>query len=43
MKNLKIVKETKVERPPRVVVSEKEALERIKKFAERQGRISCHC
>lgn len=36
MKRLKTIKEIKVERPPRVVVSEKEALKRMKEFSKRK-------
>ena len=36
MNKLKVVKELKVEHPPRVVVSEKEALKRMKKFSQRK-------
>jgi hypothetical protein len=36
MKKLKAVKELKVERPPRAVVSEREALKRMKDFAKRK-------
>jgi hypothetical protein len=36
MKKLKAVKELKVERPPRAVVSEKEALKRMKEFPKRK-------
>ena len=36
MKKLKAVKELKVERPPRAVVSEKEALRRMKEFPKRK-------
>ena len=36
MKKLKAVKELKVERPPRAVVSEKEALKRMKEFSKRK-------
>ena len=36
MKKLKAVKELKVERPPRAVVSEKEALKRMKEFSRRK-------
>ncbi|CAN5188330.1 MAG: hypothetical protein ACR2GW_14420 [Pyrinomonadaceae bacterium] len=38
MKKLKAVKELKVERPPRAVVSEKEALKRMKEFSKRKER-----
>jgi hypothetical protein len=36
MKNLKAVKEVKVERPARATVSEKEALKRMKEFSKRK-------
>jgi hypothetical protein len=36
MKKLKALKELKVERPPRAVVSEKEALKRMKEFSKRR-------
>ncbi len=36
MKKLKAVKELKVERPPRAVVTEKEALKRMKEFPKRK-------
>ena len=36
MKKLKAVKELKVERPPRTVVSEREALKRMKDFSKRK-------
>lgn len=36
MKKLKAVKEVKVERPPRAVVSEKDALKRMKEFSKRK-------
>jgi len=36
MKKLKAVKELKVERPPRAVVSEREALKRMKDFSKRK-------
>jgi len=36
MKKLKAVKELKVERPPRAVVREKEALKRMKEFSKRK-------
>ncbi len=36
MKKLKAVKEVKVERPPRAVVSEKDALKRLKEFSKRK-------
>ena len=36
MKKLKAVKELKVERPPRITVSEKEALKRMKEFSKRK-------
>lgn len=36
MKKLKVVRELKVERPPRAVVSEKEALKRMKEFSKRK-------
>jgi len=36
MKKLKAVKELKVERPPRAVVSEREALKRMKEFSKRK-------
>jgi hypothetical protein len=36
MKKMKAVKELKFERPPRAVVSEKEALKRVKKFSKRK-------
>ena len=36
MKNLKAVKEVKVERPSRATVSEKEALKRMKEFSKRK-------
>ncbi|MCI0486593.1 MAG: hypothetical protein L0229_08330 [Blastocatellia bacterium] len=38
MKKLKEVEEIKVERPPRAVVSEKEALKRMKEFSKRKER-----
>ncbi len=38
MKKLKAVTELKVERPPRAVVSEKEALKRMKEFSKRKER-----
>ncbi len=38
MKKLKAVKEVKVERPPRAIVSEKEALKRMKEFSKRKGQ-----
>jgi hypothetical protein len=38
MKKLKTSKEIKVERPRRAVVSEKEALKRMKEFATRKER-----
>ena len=37
MKKLKATKEIKVQRPPRVLVSEKEALKRMKDFAKRRS------
>lgn len=36
MKKLKVVKEVKVERPPRAKVSEKDALKRMKEFSKRK-------
>lgn len=36
MKKMKTVKELKFERPPRAIVSEKEALKRMKKFSKRK-------
>ena len=36
MKKLKAVKELKVERPPRAVMTEKEALKRMKEFSKRK-------
>ncbi|MFN2455754.1 MAG: hypothetical protein ABR577_16210 [Pyrinomonadaceae bacterium] len=36
MKKLKAVKELKIERPPRAVVSEKESLKRMKEFSKRK-------
>jgi hypothetical protein len=36
MKKLKAVKEIKVERPPRAVVSEKDALKRMREFSKRK-------
>ena len=36
MKKLKAVKEVKGERPPRALVSEREALKRVKDFSERK-------
>ena len=36
MKKLKAVRELKVERPPRAVVSEREALKRMKEFSKRK-------
>lgn len=36
MKKLKAVKELKVERPPRAIVSEREALKRMKDFSKRK-------
>lgn len=36
MKKLKAIKDLKVERPPRAVVSEKEALKRMKEFSKRK-------
>ena len=36
MKKLKAVKEVKVERPPRAVVSEEEILKRMKEFSKRK-------
>jgi hypothetical protein len=36
MKRVKDIKELKVERPPRVKVSEKEALKRMKEFSKRK-------
>jgi hypothetical protein len=36
MKGLKDIKELKVERPPRVKISEKEALKRMKDFSKRK-------
>jgi hypothetical protein len=36
MKKLKAVRELKVERPPRAVVSEREALKRMKDFSKRK-------
>jgi hypothetical protein len=36
MKKLKAVKELKIERPPRAVVSEREGLKRMKDFAKRK-------
>jgi hypothetical protein len=38
MKKLKATKEIKVQRPPRVAVSEKEALKRMKEFSKRKER-----
>jgi len=38
MKKLKTSKEIKVERPRRASISEKEALKRMKEFAERKER-----
>ena len=38
MKKLKAIKEVKVERPPRAVVSEKDALKRMKEFSKRKER-----
>jgi hypothetical protein len=38
MKKFKATKEIKVQRPPRVAVSEKEALKRIKVFSKRKER-----
>jgi hypothetical protein len=38
MKKLKAVKEVRVERPPRALVSEKEALKRMKEFSKRKER-----
>lgn len=38
MEKLKAVKELKVERPPRAVVSEKEALKRMKESSKRKER-----
>jgi hypothetical protein len=37
MKKLKLVEEIKTERPPKAIVTEKEALEKIKNFAKRKG------
>ncbi len=39
MKKLKAAKEAKVERPPRAVVSEKDALKRMKEFSKRKERL----
>jgi len=36
MKKLKAVKELKVERPPRAVITEREALKRMKEFSKRK-------
>jgi len=36
MKKLKALKDLKVERPPRAVVSEKEALKRMKEFSKQK-------
>jgi len=36
VKKLKAVKEVKDERPPRALVSEREALKRVKDFSERK-------
>jgi hypothetical protein len=36
MKREKSIKELKIERPPRVVVSEKEAIKRMKEFSKRK-------
>jgi len=38
MKKLKTSKEIKVERPRRTTITEKEALKRMKEFAERKER-----
>ena len=38
MKKLKAIKELKVERPQRAIVSEKEALKRMKEFTKRKGQ-----
>ena len=38
MKKLKVTKGIKVQRPPRVVVSEKEAVKRMKEFSKRKER-----
>ncbi len=38
MKRLKIVKELKIERPPRAEVSEREALKRMKEFSQRKEK-----
>ena len=43
MKKLKATKEVKVERPKRAVVSEKDALKRMKGVLQAEGAISCHC
>jgi hypothetical protein len=36
MKKLKVVKEVKIERPPRATVSEEDALNRMKEFSKRK-------
>jgi len=38
IKKLKVTKDIKVQRPPRVVVSEKEAVKRMKEFSKRKER-----
>jgi len=43
MKRLKGTKEVKAERPRRALVSEKDALKRMKGVLQAEGAISCHC
>jgi hypothetical protein len=38
MKKSRTIKEHKIERPPRAVVTEKEALKRMKEFSKRKGQ-----
>jgi hypothetical protein len=38
MKNLKAVKETKIKRPPRAKLSEKEVIKRMEAFDERKEK-----
>jgi hypothetical protein len=39
MKNLEIVKEIKIQRPPRAKISEKEAIERMETIDERKEKL----
>jgi len=38
MKKSKAIKELKIERPPRAVITEKEALRRMKEFSKRKDK-----